>query len=58
MKFPIWLLPIIAMTIIITLTGDQQKPWRERSSEERKKGVILILVAIIFLIAGVIIFFL
>ena len=58
MKFPIWLLPIFAMTIIITLTSSQQKPWRERSPEEREKRIILILVAIIFLLAGVMVFFL
>jgi len=57
MRYPIWLLPIIVMTIINAIMSGKQKPWREHSPEEKKKRIILIFVGIIFLVTGVIVFF-
>jgi len=57
MKYPIWLLPIIAMTMMIAVIGRKQKSWNECSPEERKSRTILLFAGIILLVTGVIVFF-
>jgi len=47
MRYPIWLLPIIIMTIVIAIMSGKQKPWNKCSPGERKKRIILISVGII-----------
>ena len=57
MRYPIWLLPIIAMTIMIAAISGKQKPWNECSPEERKSRIILLFAGIILVVTGVIVFF-
>jgi len=57
MKFPIWLIPIIAMTIIITVMGSKQKSWSELSPQEKSQRKIFIIIGIILCVMGIIAFF-
>jgi hypothetical protein len=56
MDFPFWLIPIIAVTIILPQAVNNQKKNGELSKEDKKRMIILVITGLLFLLFFVFVF--
>ena len=56
MKFPIWLIPIIAMAIILPLISAKKENLKELTPKEKRKMIALTVLGVIILVVGIIAF--